>query len=81
VIVLLVIFSIWVVVTNTNESFKKQKEYDKKLEELNKRTDSLGSEIFILNTGIMRYEIALEMLRNENPKAASEFDKQLSNTE
>lgn len=81
VIVLLVIFSIWVVLTNTKKTFETNKKHSLEIESLNRKVDSLGSEIFILNTNVMRYEIALEMLEEENPSAASEFNKALSNTE
>lgn len=43
--------------------------------------DSLKNEAFILETNVTRYEIALEMLEDENPTAASEFNKRLSMTE
>jgi hypothetical protein len=43
--------------------------------------DSLKNETFILETNVTRYEIALEMLEDENPTAASEFNKRLSMTE
>jgi len=45
------------------------------------RVDSIKSEIFILETQLNRYQIALEMLEDENYQAASEFNKRLSMTE
>jgi predicted RNase H-like nuclease (RuvC/YqgF family) len=81
VIVLLIIFCIWIIVSNTRKSKELEKLNDDKIEQLTRKVDSLGSEIFILNTNIMRYEIAVEMLEDENPKAASEFYKRLSMTE
>ena len=36
--------------------------------------DSLYSEIFIQQTIVGRYEIALEMLKESNPKAAEEYE-------
>jgi hypothetical protein len=42
------------------------------------KIDSIKSEIFILSTEVDRYRIALEMLEDENPTAASEFNKRLS---
>lgn len=51
------------------------------IDTLEYRVDSIKSEIFPLETELTRYRIALEMLENENPEAASEFNKQLSMTE
>jgi hypothetical protein len=45
------------------------------------RVDSIRSEIFVLETQLNRYQIALEMLEDENYQAASEFNKRLSMTE
>lgn len=36
--------------------------------------DSLTGEIFIQQTVVGRYEIALEMLKEENPKAAEQYE-------
>lgn len=51
------------------------------IDTLEYRVDSIKGEMFILETEVTRYRIALEMLENENPKAASEFNKRLSMTE
>ena len=45
------------------------------------RIDSIKSELFVLETQLNRYQIALEMLEDENHPAASEFNKRLSMTE
>ncbi len=45
------------------------------------RVDSIRSELFVLETQLNRYQIALEMLEDENHPAASEFNKRLSMTE
>jgi hypothetical protein len=45
------------------------------------RVDSIKSEIFVLETQLNRYQIALKMLEDENHQAASEFNKRLSMTE
>jgi hypothetical protein len=45
------------------------------------RVDSIRSELFVLETQLNRYQIALEMLEDENSPAASEFNKRLSMTE
>ena len=36
--------------------------------------DSLQSELFVKETMIGRYEVALELLKEQNPKAADEFE-------
>ena len=36
--------------------------------------DSLQSELFVQQTIVMRHEIALEMLKEENPKAAEAYE-------
>ena len=45
------------------------------------RVDSIKSELFVLETQLNRYQIAVEMLEDENHQAASEFYKRLSFTE
>lgn len=40
--------------------------------------DSLTSEIFIQETMIGRYEIAIELLKETNPKAAEEYERILT---
>jgi hypothetical protein len=45
------------------------------------KVDSIKSEMFVLETELNRYQIALEMLEDENSPAASEFNKRLSMTE
>jgi peptidoglycan hydrolase CwlO-like protein len=86
--VLLVIFIIWMVTTNSRNYFENKRNYQKTVDSLSnqitivsERADSLSSEIFIYETNLNRYQIALEMLENENPEAASEFNKRLSMTE
>ena len=43
--------------------------------------DSLRNELFIANTTITRYDIALENLREEDSVAAKKFEDKLSNIE
>jgi len=40
-----------------------------------RKTDSLSSEIFILNTTISRYEITLDILKETDSIAAAKFEK------
>jgi hypothetical protein len=51
------------------------------IDTLEYRVDSIKSELFVLETQLNRYQIALEMLEDENHQAASEFYKRLSMTE
>lgn len=88
VIVLLVIFILWVVISNSKNTYE-IKSYNKKIidsltisqEELRHRSDSIRDENFMLETEVNRYRIALEMLESEDYKCASEFNKRLSMTE
>lgn len=43
--------------------------------------DSLQTELFIQKTNLGRYELALEDLKESNPKAAQEFTLYLNNKE
>ena len=43
--------------------------------------DSVSNEAFINHTNAERYEIALDKLMEDNPKAAEEFEECLKNTE
>jgi len=52
-----------------------------KVNTLEYRVDSIKSELFVLETQLNRYQIALEMLEDENHQAASEFNKRLAMTE
>lgn len=52
-----------------------------KVDTLEYRVDSIKSELFMYETELNRYHIALEMLEEENHAAASEFNKRLSMTE
>ena len=88
VIVLLVIFILWVVISNSKNTYE-IKSYNKKIidsltisqEELRHRSDSIRDENFMLETEVNRYRIALEMIESEDYKCASEFNKRLSMTE
>jgi len=87
-IVILIVFIIWLVTANSKNYYEIKQinkntldslSYEMKL--ISDKADSLGSEIFVYETQLNRYQIALEMLENENPNAASEFNKRLSMTE
>lgn len=80
-VVILVLFLIWEMVMSSKNQKIYEQQSQAKFDSLFSVVDSLNSEMFILNTTITRYEIALEMLEEENPKASSEFYKALSQTE
>ena len=88
IIVILIVFIIWLVTANSKNYYEIKQinkntldslSYEMKL--ISDKADSLGSEIFVYETQLNRYQIALEMLENEDPNAASEFNKRLSMTE
>lgn len=57
--------------------FLQQKEMSKlraEVKQIEAVKDSLQSEDFVKGTIITRYEITLEMLKEENPKAADQFE-------
>ena len=88
VIVLLVIFILWVVISNSKNTYE-IKSYNKKIidsltisqEEFRHRSDSIRDENFMLETEVNRYRIALVMLESEDYICSSEFNKRLSMTE
>lgn len=41
---------------------------------LNNQIDSLNSELFVNQTQITRYQVTLELLKEENKKAAEQFE-------
>lgn len=50
-------------------------QYHETKDSMQQKIDSLSSEIFVEQTKNMRYEITLDWLRGENPKAADQFEK------
>lgn len=80
-VVVLTLFMIWELVVSSKNQKIYEQQSQAKFDSLFSVVDSLNNEIFILNTTITRYEIALEILEEENPKASSEFYKALSQTE
>lgn len=80
-VVILVLFLIWEMVMSSKNQKIYEQQSQAKFDSLFSVVDSLNSEMFILNTTITRYEIALEILEEENPKASSDFYKALSQTE
>lgn len=65
--------------------YKENKEFSKKIIEINKQKDSLSracdslsDEVFMQSTIVGRYEITLDYLKTENPKAAEQFENFLT---
>lgn len=87
-VVILSIFSIWVVVSNSKNTYEIMSHNNKIVDSLTSShkklrywADSIRDENFMLETEVNRYRIALEMLEDEDYKCASEFNKRLSMTE
>jgi len=80
-IVILGLLLIWEIVMSSKQQKLYEQQSQSKYDSLVSVVDSLKSESFILNTNLTRYEIALEMLEDEDPKSSSEFYKRLSQTE
>ena len=80
-VVILVLFLIWEIVMSSKNQKLYEQQSQAKYDSLVSVVDSLNNEIFTLNTNLTRYEIALEMLEDEDPKSSSEFYKRLSQTE
>jgi len=69
------------VIHNQNYQIKTLKVQSIRVDSLNKVVDSLNSELFIKHFETDRYEIAIDMLKEQDPKAADEFEKCLHNVE
>lgn len=87
-VVFLSIFSIWVIISNTINVSKIQKENKIVVDSLIKSTDSIrylkdsiNNDLFIQSTNVTRYEIALERLREEDSLFAKKFEDKLNNIE
>ena len=66
-----------------NVELKKQKseieELSKQVDNLQQKSDSLYSELFPTQIELGRYEIAYEIFKERNPKAASQYGDIISN--
>ena len=63
-----------VLVIMTFEYFEKDRVYQEIKVSSSKQIDSLRDELFIKFTEVGRYEVALEILKEQNKKAADEFE-------
>ena len=63
---------------NIRSTFSEQSRYYNTIDSLNEQVDSLNQEIFLKQITIGRYEVAFDMFKEQNPKAAQEFELILS---
>ena len=80
-IVILSIFSIWVVIKNVRNVSTINKNNKSVVDSLININDSLTNELFIQSTNVTRYEIALDRLRIEDSVSAQKFEDKLYNIE
>jgi hypothetical protein len=85
IILVCLFFILVVIIRNQREEIEKFKASEFMLEggDIQKAQliDSLQNELFISNTTIDRYDIALEYLREEDSIAAKKYEDKLSNIE
>jgi septal ring factor EnvC (AmiA/AmiB activator) len=53
---------------------KEKVAYEDSIAKLNNQIDSLNRELFVTETQITRYEVTLELLKEDNKKAAEKFE-------
>ena len=85
-VVILTLFSIWVVFKNSSERYKINKSHEKEItilrdsiNLLRHKKDSLYSEIYPVEIELNRFHIAFRILEDRNHKAAEEFGDIISN--
>ena len=59
--------------SNTEIITKDFKYYELQIDSLNNQLDSLNQELFIKQANIGRYEMTLEILKEQDPKSADNF--------
>jgi hypothetical protein len=79
-VVILTLFSIWVVVKNGSERYKVNKNYEFEINKLKdsirileNKKDSLYAELYPCEIETNRFHIAFRILEERNPKAAEEL--------
>ena len=80
-VVILSLFSIWVVVSNVRNVSTISKNNQSVVDSLIYVNDSLTNELFIQSTNLTRYEIALDRLRVEDSTSAQKYENELYNIE
>ena len=69
-----IVMSLLGLVIMTFEYFEKDRVYQELTVSSSKQIDSLRDELFIKFTEVGRYEVALEIFKEQNKKAADEFE-------
>ena len=59
---------------DTPKPVKEKVTFIDSIAKLNNQIDSLNSELFVNQTQITRYQVTLELLKEENKKAAEQFE-------
>lgn len=80
-IILLCAFALFIMYNSSTVAEKAKQEveqYKLQLDSLQKINDSLCGEILPLEIQIGRYEVALAILKDENPKAANQYETIMS---
>jgi hypothetical protein len=84
-VVILTLFSIWVVLQNTSERYKIKKQYESEvkllrdsLSLLKNEKDSLYAELYPCEIESNRFHIAFRILEDRNPKAAEQLGNIIS---
>jgi len=79
-VVILTLFSIWVVLQNTSERYKIKKQYESEVKLLRdsvsllkNEKDSLYAELYPCEIELNRFQIAFRILEDRNPKAAEQY--------
>ncbi len=80
-VVFLLLFSIWVVISNVRNVSILSKNNQSVVDSLIYLNDSLKNELFIEHTNVDRYEIALDRLKEEDSISAQKFEDKLFNIE
>lgn len=85
-VVVLTLFSIWVVAKNGSERYKINKSHEKEvtvlrdsINLLRHEKDSLYAELFPVEIELNRFHIAFRILEDRNPKAAEQLGDIISN--
>jgi hypothetical protein len=84
-VVVLTLFSIWVVLQNSSERYKINKRHESTVKGLRdsinilkEQKDSLYYNLYPTEIELNRYKIALEIFLQENPKAAEQYSEIIS---
>jgi hypothetical protein len=79
-VVILTIFSIWVVLQNTSERYKINRQHESEVKLLQdsillikSQKDSLYAELYPCEIELNRFQIAFRILEDRNPKAAEQY--------